>query len=225
MSLRRTNPRALDVAAFAEAGTALDGAWPLRALERLAASAAPEAPPAEDASVQWTLQGEHSPRLGGDPLVRLHLQARARIALSCQRCLAPVEVALEIDRRVRFVRDEHQAAELDALGDEDVLAMERRLDVQAWVEDELLLELPLVPRHGRCPAPLPGAEALGVGLSAPQGDDEALPAEAPAPEAARVQPFAGLAALRASLGASGGEAAPAAESPRPPRRKGRGPAR
>ena len=227
MSLRPANPRALDVAAFAEAGQDLSGRWPLAELERLGESAAPEARPGAGDLVQWSLRGEHRPRTGGDPIVRLHLRAEARLFLSCQRCLAPVETLLQIDRSVRFVRDEHQAAELDALSDEDVLAMTRRLDVQAWVEDELLLDLPLVPRHARCPAPLPGAQALGVGDALPEVEGADLP-QAEAPEAPRIQPFAGLAALRASLGGppAGSEAGSgAAESARPPRRKGRGPAR
>lgn len=225
MSLRPAKPRALDVAAFAEAGQDLSGTWPLAELARLSDSTAPEARPGAEDAVRWSLRGEHRPRAGGDPIVRLHLQADTRLFLSCQRCLAPVEVLLRIDRSVRFVRDEAQAAELDTLSDEDVLAMDRRLDVQAWVEDEMLLDLPLVPRHSRCPAPLPGAEALGVGVAPPEGEAfEPLPE----PEPPRVQPFAelgALAALRASLGGAAPEAeAGGAEPPRPPRRKGRGPA-
>ena len=54
-----------------------------------------------------------------------------------------------------------------------------RLDLRARVEDELILEQPLVPRHeGDCPQPLPLA-------STPAAEPEARP-----------NPFAVLAALR-----------------------------
>jgi uncharacterized protein len=36
-----------------------------------------------------------------------------------------------------------------------VLALEPALDLKELVEDELLLALPLVPRHEVCPEPLP----------------------------------------------------------------------
>ena len=35
------------------------------------------------------------------------------------------------------------------------MALPRSLDLRALVEDELILELPLVPRHDACPQPLP----------------------------------------------------------------------
>ncbi len=50
---------------------------------------------------------------------------------------------------------EEAAAALDAESDDDVLALESSLDLHALVEDELLLALPLVPRHDECPEPLP----------------------------------------------------------------------
>jgi uncharacterized protein len=86
---------------------------------------------------------------------------------------------LALDRWLRFVEDEAQAAELDAELDDDVLALPRWLDLVELIEDELLLALPLVPRHAVCPVPLPMA----------------LEAEtAPAEEAPH--PFAALAALK-----------------------------
>ena len=54
------------------------------------------------------------------------------------------------------MRDEATAAELDADSDEDVLVLSRSFDLREWVEDELLLALPIVPLHDpECPAPLP----------------------------------------------------------------------
>ena len=75
---------------------------------------------------------------------------------------------------------EETAAELDADTEDDVLAMTRALDVQALLEDELLLSLPLVPRHLVCPDPL---------VVPPDGAPDVDTAEKP-------QPFAALAALK-----------------------------
>ena len=63
-----------------------------------------------------------------------------------------------------------------------MLALEPALDLQSLVEDELLLALPLVPRHEVCPEPLP------------------LEPEPAAPAAAH--PFAALAALKRGPGPS-----------------------
>jgi uncharacterized protein len=66
-------------------------------------------------------------------------------------------VEVHAKRSFLFVHGEHAAAELDADSEDDVLALTRALDLRALVEDELLLELPLVPRHEVCPEPLKAA--------------------------------------------------------------------
>jgi hypothetical protein len=79
----------------------------------------------------------------------------------------------------RFVAGEDAAAALDAESEDDVLALTPALDLRQLIEDELLLALPIVPRHDHCPEPLPRA------FADPQG--AASPAE---------NPFAALAALK-----------------------------
>lgn len=178
MKAREHDPRRLDVGALAKEGGTLAGHWPQAALERLAASAHPDAvAPADE--VRWEMRGELRPVRGAAPQVWLHLQADTRIALECQRCLQPVEVALEARRSFLFVPGETQAAELDAECDDDVLALTRALDAQALVEDELLLTLPLVPRHERCTMPEHAA-----------ADDSGAAADE------RPHPFAALEALK-----------------------------
>lgn len=165
----------LDVAQLAADGAELDGQWPLQELTRLAEMhMAGEAPAAE---VQWQVRGELLPVTGGVAEVWLHLQAQAELDLCCQRCLGPVRETVTIDKPLRFVTDEAQAAALDAELEDDVLALERTLDLRELVEDELLLALPLVPRHGECPQPLP------------------LPAEETEAEQ-KANPFAALAQLK-----------------------------
>jgi len=68
-----------------------------------------------------------------------------------------MDVALRAERRIFFVDGEDAAAALDADSEDDVLALTPALDLLELVEDELLLALPLVPRHDVCPEPLPRA--------------------------------------------------------------------
>ena len=176
MKPRALDPLKLDVAAFAAAAGKLQGAWPIAELPRLAASGHEEAGVSGEAS--WQAVGEQRAQRGGAPQVWLHLEAQATLALVCQRCLGPVATTLDARRSFLFVEDEERAAALDAELDDDVLALPRHLDLRALVEDELLLALPLVPRHAVCPQPLPHRN------------------EEPAAEEERPNPFAALRTLR-----------------------------
>lgn len=178
MKAREHDLRRLDVEALAKEGATLSGQWPLAALARLAGSVHPEAAALDDA-VRWELRGELRPVRGGATQVWLHLRADTRVALECQRCLQPVVVALDARRSFLFVAGEAQAAELDAEFDDDVLALTRSLDTLELVEDELLLALPLVPRHERCDMP----EHAAAEPHAVPGDE-------------RPNPFAALEALK-----------------------------
>lgn len=183
MNARSIDPRRLDVAALAAAGGELSGEWPLADLERLAGSVMGAEP--DGAPVHWQVEGEQRPVTGGEPEVWLHLTAQACVNMRCQRCLSALVVPLDLDRWIRFVRDGAQAEALDAELEDDVLELERQMDLRELVEDELLLALPLVPRHDVCPQPLPS----GAG-------DEQLP---DAPEQ-RPNPFAALAQLKKKTG-------------------------
>lgn len=176
MKSREFDPLRLDIAAFAKEEATIEGTWPLASLERLAESVVPgsvaDAPP-----VSWRLVGESRAAKGGTHEVWLHLTAQGQVELECQRCLKPVTEPLEAERSFLFVHGEEAAAALDAESEDDVLAISRALDARELIEDELLLALPIVPRHEVCPEP----------LAVP---DEDLPAEE------TPHPFAALAALK-----------------------------
>ena len=63
-----------------------------------------------------------------------------------------------MERSFRFVPDEEMAAAQDEQSEEDVLALSRSFDLVELVEDELLMEMPLAPRHEVCPD---AGQALG----------------------------------------------------------------
>ena len=177
------NPDRLDMRAFAQAGARMAIDEPLAAFERLLAEVPPGAEP-EGWTVSWGAQGELRPGArGAEPTVWLHLRAHTRLPLACQRCLAPVSVAMEVDRWFRFVADEATAAAEDEDSEEDVLALEPRPNLRELIEDELLMELPLVPMHDTCPQPV---------VMAAGAIDDASDADAPP----RKNPFAELARLK-----------------------------
>lgn len=167
----------LDVKAFAEDAGELKGASRLGAHERLMAETQGRG---ADLPVQWSAQGELRNPRHVHPEVWLHLQADAVLPLTCQRCLAPVEVAVSVDRSFRFVADEATAEAEDDESEEDLLVLSPAFDLTALVEDELLMEIPLVPQHDECPEP--------VRLSAQDDDFEE--------QAPRPNPFAALAKLK-----------------------------
>ena len=155
MTAREFDPFRLDVAAFAKEAAQLEGRWPLRRLDRLAGAAVADAQPPTASEVAWDARGERRPVHTGETQVWLHVGATTCLALECQRCLKPVDVPVQIRRSFRFVHGEDAAAQLDADSDDDVLALTRALGLRELIEDELLLALPLVPRHEVCAVPLP----------------------------------------------------------------------
>ena len=159
MNPRDFDPLRLDVAAFAKEAGQLEGRWRLAAFDRLTESAVAGTPEIADAEVIWTARGEARATRGGETQIWLHLTAGTALPQECQRCLKAVDVTLQIERSFLFVHGEDAAAQLDTDSDDDVLALTRALDLRELIEDELLLALPLVPRHDVCPEPLlPGAE-------------------------------------------------------------------
>lgn len=171
------SPQQLDVRAFAEEGAQLSGETPLAAFRRLAAEALAGQP---ESAVGWSVRGELRNPGHLHPEAWLHLRANATLRLACQRCLEPVEVPLSVDRSFRFVADEDTAAAQDEAAEEDVLAISRAFDLPGLLEDELLMEVPTVPRHAACPVP--------VRLSAADPDFD--------PGEPRENPFARLKSLK-----------------------------
>ena len=172
----------LDVVAFARAGAVLTGHEDLRQRSRLLDETRGQG---AHLAIEWEARGEAVPVAGGEPQVWLHLRAQATLPLTCQRCLAPVDVPLQVDRSFRFVADEATALAEDGDAEEDLLVVSRAFDLPELVEDELLMEMPAVPRHDVCPVDVK-LEAADAGFDGP--------------EAAKPNPFAVLQKLKADKG-------------------------
>ena len=173
------DPHRLDVRRFAEEGGEIDSSEHLRSFGRLVAETPEDADLARN--VRWRARGELINPRHHQPQVWVHLEADTTMPLTCQRCLTPVEVPLDVRRSFRFVADEATAAAEDDEAEEDLLALSRNFDLLELVEDELLMELPVAPRHDVGPEP--------VKMSAVDPDFDAAAAE-------KENPFAILGRLK-----------------------------
>ena len=203
MTSHAVDPLRLHVAHFAADAQRAEGDWAIAELPRLADSECPldagsplkvkaDVPqgPTRASSdltrrVRWRALGS-TREVGGQAQVWLHLLAEADVVLQCQRCLQPLNEPVRVDRHFRFVADEETAAALDDEIEDEVLALPRTLDLRELVEDEMLLALPLVPRHAVCPQQVPMQF----------GDVDVVEEKA--------NPFASLASLRKDKSGDGG---------------------
>jgi uncharacterized protein len=141
----------IDGLEFARNGSRLQGDWPLADFPRLR-----ESLHTDSGTVRYELQGV--PELHGWPALRMRLQGA--LQLICQRCLGPLEHPLRIESSLllRATQAEIDAERVEAEGPEQIVAG-KEMAVHDLIEDELLLALPLAPRHERCA----GRAAAGQG--------------------------------------------------------------
>ena len=172
------DPRRLNVQAFAQADIPLSGNDLLSKYERLLAETEGLG---GDREVRWTARGAQQTDASGHARIWLHLEAGVSLPLTCQRCLGHADIEVSVVRDFRFVATEEQAEAEDEESEEDVLVLSRDFDLRALVEDELLMALPLVPRHTVCPG--------DVKLAVQDADFEAA-------SAAKPNPFAALAGIK-----------------------------
>ncbi len=106
----------------------------------------------ESGAVAWELVGE----VGEDRKPRLLLTASGTLKLRCQRCLDGMEWPLALASRLLIVPVGQEIPD-DELEDDEQDAVEAGadFDVLALVEDEILLALPIAPRHDDCEVPRP----------------------------------------------------------------------
>lgn len=136
-----------DPARFCRDGLRLEGEAKVAELGRLAAVCADTS-----GELQWQVSGKiHE---SGHPV--LELAVTGCINLICQRCLEVFPLALDASTAVVLAGSEEEADEVeDGLEPDDpteVIVGEKKMDVLVLVEDEVLLSLPLSPRHDICPA-------------------------------------------------------------------------
>jgi len=168
------DPHRVDVYALCRQGRQLQGSIALARLLRLV-DGLPEQVAVQAGSdaglAHWDARGAIGRGTGktgviaGQPL--LHLHVRADLTLECQRCGAPFVLPLDAACTLQLVESEGDLDDdLSVLQDDeediaadypDKVVGSRHFDLLAQVEDELILNVPYVPRHEVCPGAQAGA--------------------------------------------------------------------
>lgn len=145
------NPLTADVFELARERRTIEGELPLSALPRLASSLR-----RSDGQLAYRVRGMVDER--GHPGAQMQLAAD--LVLECQRCSQELAHRLQRAAQFRFVGSEEELNALPVEDDEvDLVVGARHMDIAAWVEDEAILSLPLVPRHDNCRPAIPLAAA------------------------------------------------------------------
>jgi uncharacterized protein len=105
----------------------------------------------------------HFARKQGTAVAELAMSGAA--TLECQRCMKPMQLALQTAARVALIASEEEAGGVPA-DLEPVLAPGGRISIGELITEELLLTLPIVPLHegAGCvtgPAPITDGEGAG----------------------------------------------------------------
>lgn len=187
-------PRHLDVNVLAEQAAELSGSAAGADVFQQYPRVAQDAPQSgadvwAEAAVRWRVRGESRTLQGGQAQHWMHLEIDSHLPRTCQRCLLPVSVPLLFGRSYRFVADEAEAAREDLDAEEEVLVSSRQFDLLELVEDELLMEMPMVAFHAQCPVHVP-MSALSPDFVSADGAVDATG------DAGKPHPFAALARLK-----------------------------
>ncbi len=186
--------RAFDLFAFTRSGRTLSGTLDLSSLPRMLAEVPADAP-APDTPLAWRAEGSvtREPSADGErEACWLTLAVSGAVWLECQRCLTPYRQGLDAEARFLIVETEVEAEAWPMEDDEaDAIVGSRQFDLVELIEEELLLSLPLVPKHAVCPAVHKSltSGADGSENETPPGE---LAAEQDAPQP---NPFAALKSL------------------------------
>lgn len=78
----------------------------------------------------------------------LRISVRGCVQLLCQRCLDPLPAPIAVDAELQLAESLSEISEAE--DDIDRVLASRRMDVAQLVEDEVILALPMVPRHAAC---------------------------------------------------------------------------
>lgn len=144
-------PPTLDVKRAAEAAEVLSGQCELAVFERLV-DLAPGA--AGQGLVRWQAVFSVRDDAQDDAQIWMTLDFDLQLPMTCQRCLGDVDVPVQAQRRFRFVQTEALAEAQDDVCEEDVLVLSRTFNLAELLEDEILMAIPLLPRHEVCPVAL-----------------------------------------------------------------------
>ena len=165
-------PKEIDPFRLAQNGLKLEGQLPLAEMPRLAKSLH-----SNDGVV--TVKMAFDIDEIGTPY--MHGEFKTSVSVICERCMQPMTLDLDVDCLLAMIIGERKSEGLAEQYDPWVLENSDPVLLSAIIEDELILSLPLVPRHDEVCLP---DEAWSV------GDEDIVELDKP------VSPFAVLAKLK-----------------------------
>jgi uncharacterized protein len=142
--------RISDAFAFARDGRVLEGTLAISKLDRLH-----DLLVGQDGEVAYRLRGFKGD--SGEPM--LHLEVSGLLPLACQRCLEAVPLILKSIACWNLFLLVPNCRKTNWKTTPGISCRWSELDVVELVEDEILLALPVAPRHEKCG--LPGAADAG----------------------------------------------------------------
>ena len=133
----------IDALEFARGEQQLAGSSPVATLQRL-----------EDVlfdtegNLDYILRGSKDER--NRP--QLEIEVDGQLHLQCQRCLGALDYDVAVRNRLLLLPRGVEPEDLDDPEAPDAIEVSPELDIEALIEDEVLLSLPLAPRHpeGSC---------------------------------------------------------------------------
>ena len=127
-----------DLMAMAERGGVLEGRVALSNFGRLSPLLS---------SCDGSARARITFRQGHDDVLLMELQCEAALELTCQRCLQPL--LYKVSEKTEFaVAETEESLSILPRGTELIALNGDRFQPAQVLEDELILSLPLVPRHG-----------------------------------------------------------------------------
>lgn len=152
---------------FARGSESMSGELPVAGFARLRDALVESA-----GNMRYSLAGS----LGSRGEALLHLRVEGSLPLQCQRCMEPYDHALDVDVLFELLPGDAELTQEEVEDDSrDYLPADGDIDVLALIEDEIILALPVAPRHEECSVSLPR------------------------PEGGKVSPFDALAALKQKI--------------------------
>jgi uncharacterized protein len=133
----------IDALEFARGEQELRGSLPVATLKRLE-----DVLSDSEGTLDFVLHGSRDDR--NRP--QLHVEVTGRLHLQCQRCLGLLEYDAAVDNTLLVLPRGVEPEDIDDPEGPDAIEASPELDVAGLIEDEVLLSLPLAPRHaeGSC---------------------------------------------------------------------------
>lgn len=143
--MRQIGGIVFDSLAFARDAGEISGLLSVKDLPRLAGYAA-----ADGGSLTCSLRGGR----GEDRRLGLWLEVSGELSVTCQRCLQKMQLPLRVHSRLLLIPAGAAWPDEELVDDSaDAIEASAEQSLASLVEDEVLLGLPLAPRHDSCEPP------------------------------------------------------------------------